>query len=179
MSESVCDLPNQQAESLVRSRFLVLYVVVILPLGLLGSDAISSWESGRPLDLGFGFLAVETSILLVLALGLGSLSARAIVLGATPAAVAIDEARIVGDFRRRGWKGDSEREIRYEDVREIRRTYLLRIPMIRGHPDYTRSKPIRDAALFYLSETNLERVRRAVGDFSENGGLRYFDGRRT
>jgi hypothetical protein len=91
---------------------------------------------------------------------------RAAIFLMVPAAISMGDESIVGDFRRPGWTGPQVREIRYADVREVGRTRVFRIPVVQGHPDYKRRKAILDSSLFYLSETNLEKVRAAVQSHS-------------
>ena len=156
------NLPNAGAEVSVRIRFLFFSLGISLATGLLGGIVLVSLGHGQPPNLGLELFAVDFVVLFALAFGLSYLSARAVVQDLTPVAIAIEADRVVGNFRRPRYGGPTEREIRLEDVRAIRKTYVLRIPMVRGHRDFRRNKPIQDAAAFYLTESNLELVRRAV-----------------
>ena len=156
------DQPNIEAERMVLVRFLSLCVIVVVPVGWLGAVAVLSLRKGAPLSLNPDMLALGTLAIAILALALGYIAARAIVLISVPKAVALEDDGIVGDFRRSGWRGAPIQEIRFDDIRSIRKTYLLRIPIVRGRPDFQRIKPIRDSAIFYLSAANMERVRAAL-----------------
>lgn len=162
MTEVLFDRQNTEPERKIRTRFVILYVAILVPLGWLGGVGVLSLRRGFHLSLSPLDFGVLTLALVTLGLFLGFLSARAIVFTSVPTAVFIDHDRIVGDFRRKGWKGTYRKEIRFEDIRAIRRAYLLRIPIVRGHPDLRRDKEIRDSAIFYLSDANLDAVRQAL-----------------
>jgi hypothetical protein len=161
------DLPNLEAERVVRIRFWTFYVVLFSTSGVLGGDAYVSWIKDRPLDLKPELLVVGTIVVACFSVWLGYISARAIIWVSVPRAITIDGERILGDFRRLDWKGFSESQIRLEDIRALRKTYLLRIPMVRGRGgNYSRSRTVRDSAVLYLSASNFEHVRSALERFS-------------
>jgi hypothetical protein len=167
MSAPRFDLPNLEAERVVRIRFWIFYLVLLPPTGVLGGDAYVSWIKNRPLDLKPEFLIVTTVLAVCFSVWAGYMSARAIIWVSVPRAITIDGERILGDFRRPGWKGSSEKQIRLEDVRALRKTYLLRIPVVWGRGGvYSGSNTVRDSALFYLSASNFEHVRSALERFS-------------
>jgi hypothetical protein len=159
---------NSEAERTVLVRFLLLMLLAI-PVGLLGGDAIYSIGKGNPLDFGLKFILIGSVVSTVMVVALGYMSARAVVFLSVPTAITIDRESIVGDFRRKGWKGYSVSEIRIQDIRAVRKTTLLRIPIVRGRPDRQKVKPMRDSAFFYLTESNLQRVKAAL-DSSASGG---------
>jgi hypothetical protein len=168
MNDRRFEWSNSEAERTVLLRFTLLNLLVV-PVGLIGGDAIYSLGKGTPLDFGLKVILTGVIVLTVMVVGLGYLSARAVVFLSVPTAITIDRESIVGDFRRKGWKGYSISEIRIQDIRAVRKTPLLRIPIVRGHPDRQKVKPMRDSAFFYLTESNLQRVKAAL-DSSASGG---------
>jgi len=155
------DYPNDSIERTVRIRF----TLASLPLGpvswtiaVLLSEHLPRGGASSQWLLAVMLLSVTVAIGIFGYFGM----ARVGILLSVPKAIAIGTESVVGDFRREGWKGHPVREIRFDDIQGIGRTRVLRIPILRGHPNYKRRKPIMDSSFFYLSPANLETVRKAV-----------------
>jgi hypothetical protein len=152
---------NDEAERLIRARYTFLFLFLV-PVGLLGGIALFPARIWSSPFRGIEFLLVASVGLALLGLGLGYLCAGAIISLSVPRAITIGAESVVGDFGRKDWRGPPLRERRFEDIRAIRRARLVRVPLIFGHPDYSRRKPIRDSAIFYISEENMKWVQLAI-----------------
>lgn len=153
---------NLEAEKVVRRRYLLAYLVGVPITGYSGALGFFASMGRAPVVWSAKFLLVGVPFVVVAALVLGHLSARAVILLSVPRLISKEADSFVGDYRRPGWSGPPLREIRFEDIRWAGKTRILRIPILVGHPDYHPHKTIADDAFFYLSEENLRRVREVI-----------------
>ena len=161
MSAPWFDAPNAEAERMVLPRSTLSYLIAA-PIGLLLGDALYSFGKGRPLYSGAEFLLVGVSGLVILTLGLGYLAARTKVRVLVPRSLSIEPYRIASDFGRQGWIGPPTREIRFENVREIRKARLLRVPFVIATSAQRSPGAIPAARLFYLTEANVHVLQSAI-----------------
>ena len=164
-------LPNGEVEKVIRFRTIFSWtagITVWFYLGGLGYVAITGRqvphpELAIPLTLTFG---------IGLGIGFGYLISRMAILLAAPLSVAIDSDRILADFRRRGWPDAPLREILFQDLKVMRRSRVLRIPLVKGTPHYDKVKPVRDTPLMYLTRSNLGRLRARYQEWQDSGRSR-------
>lgn len=153
--------PNDGAARSVRRR----QPLQALPLGLL------IWTVGLALTNLLGGAITLSLALQLLALSIGlmfafayTLEARLVIFVNVPVSIHIgwDGRSIVGDFRRAGWVGESFQRIPFDEVAYIGKSRYLRIPVVLGRPDPHRRGRLRIGPKFYLTESNLQTVRRAM-----------------
>jgi hypothetical protein len=151
---------NVSVERTVRFRYVTFYVTVVTIVGSLGGFAVLHATRGYPVvPMGGELLAVP--IVFALALALSWVAARGVIMLLVPRAIAIEDQKILGDFRRKGWKGPPTREIRFENIKSFGRETTLRIGLVRARPDRTLRDPLDSSTCFYLSDSNLAAVRTA------------------
>ena len=160
-------LSNTEAEPTVRVRFGLAFLIVA-PLGLAGAYGFLFLVKGEPSRVIPLFLAVAIPLALGFAIVFGYGLGRMMIVLSVPKSISIAPTSFIGVFRRTGWTGPSEREIRFDDVRDVGRTRVLRIPILRGRPNFRRAKPIMDSSFFYLTEPNLHRIEEVLA--AQRGG---------
>lgn len=160
-SEPRFDYPNNSIERTVRARWMEVMVSVETITGFLGGIAILHLTKGYPLVPTAPDLFVLLPALLVATLGISWIGTRGTIMLLVPRAIAIENDRIVGDFRRKGWKGHPVRQIMFENVSGFGKERLIRIGVVRARPDRTLRDLTQSTTCMYLSESNLARVRSA------------------
>jgi hypothetical protein len=148
---------------------MVFYLVVLPPTALfLGNAIVESRQRGSPLPSP-EVLLVGYPILLVVAFLFGLLNSGSTVLLLIPKSIRIGNDRIVGDFRRRGWKGRPDREILFSNIRDFGKDPLTRVDRVRARYAPTPDAPLRNSTCFYLSESNVRRVKEALASYNRAG----------
>jgi hypothetical protein len=148
-------------ERVVLYRYWALYCSAIVLTLIFGGVAVSSLIR-RPIDGWDEYIGVTLAVGFCLGIGFGYGSARSMVILFVPRAISIRESTVVGDFRRERWHGPPLREIRYEDIRAVRRSMFLRIPVVEGSPGRGTAKRLTGLQRFYVTGPNLLKVEEAV-----------------
>jgi hypothetical protein len=163
------ELDNSSVEWKLRSRYATVFPL-FAPLVVGGAILIASQRPGPSDLLGFVPWAVGSVIAAPFLWVAGYFAGRAIVFLSVPRAITITDNALLGNFRRVGWTGAPTKVILFDNVREMRTAYLLRIPMIFARASRADATSISSAPFFYLSESNFGLVTSAVERYARQRG---------
>ena len=157
----MAQLPNTDAQRSVNRRFWAATGLASLLTLFVGGAAIAELLH-RPIAnwLEFGLLSGFIGAIAGGLFGFGI--GRNMVNLFVPVSISVDRGAVIGDFRGRHWPGPPSRAIRFQDLRHVGRTTVLRIPVIESVPGREAGVPWPTSQRFYLTELNLLRVQEAV-----------------